>query len=95
MVNDDPNTIYMVQADASVSAGDLGLNFDVTAATADPNTVYGISTYALKASTRTSAISTALKLVGLAKVDDNAWSDPFPWLLVKTNGPILVQVSAV
>ena len=94
LVNDNPDTIFMMQADASVTAGDMGLNFDVTAATADPNTTYGISTYALDASTRTSAVGTALKLIGIAKVDDNAYGDPFPWVLVKTNGPIMFQVSA-
>lgn len=93
-VIDNPNAIFMVQADASVTAGDLGLNFNVTAAGGDVNTVYGTSQYALDASTRTSAVGTALKLVGLANIPDNAWGDPFPVVIVKLNGPIIEQVSA-
>lgn len=93
-VIDNQEAIFLVQADASVTAGDLGLNFDVTASGGDVDTAYGVSRYALDASTRTSAAGTALKLVGLARVDDNEWGDPFPWVLVKLNGPIMAQVSA-
>ena len=93
-VVDNPNALFLIQADASVTAGDLGLNFDVTAAGGDVNAVYGTSQYTLDASTRTSAIGTALKLVGLANIPDNNWGDPFPVLVVKLNGPILQQVSA-
>ena len=72
----------------------LGLNFDVTVASTDVNTVYGTSQYALDASTRTSAVGTALKVVGLARIVDNNWGDPYPVVVVKLNGPILDQVSA-
>jgi len=93
-VVDNPFALFMVQADASVTAGDLGLNFDVTASGGDVDAVYGVSRYTLDASTRTSAIGTALKLVGLANIPDNNWGDPFPIVVVKLNGPILQQVSA-
>lgn len=93
-VVDNPNALFIVQADASVTAGDLGLNFDVTASGGDVNSVYGTSQYTLDASTRTSAVGTALKLVGLANIVDNNWGDPFPIVVVKLNGPILQQVSA-
>ena len=93
-VIDNPFATFLIQADASVTAGDLGLNFDVTATGGDVNTVYGTSRYALDASTRTSAIGTALKLVGLANIPDNNWGDPFPIVVVKLNGPIMQQVSA-
>jgi hypothetical protein len=89
LVNDNPNTIYMMQADASVSAGDIGLNFNVTATAADAvDLVYGTSRHALDASTRTSAITGAVKLVGLARIPDNAWADPFPVVLVRLNSAI-------
>lgn len=91
---DNPFALFIVQADASVTAGDLGLNFDVTASGGDVNSVYGTSQYTLDASTRTSAVGTALKLVGLANIVDNNWGDPFPIVVVKLNGPILQQVSA-
>ena len=93
-VVDNPFALFMIQADASVTAGDLGLNFDVTASGGDVNSVYGTSQYTLDASTRTSAVGTALKLVGLANIPDNNWGDPFPIVIVKLNGPILQQVSA-
>jgi hypothetical protein len=93
-VVDNPNALFIMQADASVTAGDLGLNFDVTASGGDVNSVYGTSQYALDASTRTSAVGTALKLVGLANIVDNNWGDPYPIVVVKLNGPILQQVSA-
>jgi hypothetical protein len=93
-VVDNPFALFIIQADASVTAGDLGLNFDVTASGGDVNSVYGTSQYTLDASTRTSAVGTALKLVGLANIPDNNWGDPFPIVVVKLNGPILQQVSA-
>lgn len=93
-VVDNPFALFMIQADASVTAGDLGLNFDVTASGGDVNSVYGTSQYTLDASTRTSAVGTAVKLVGLANIPDNNWGDPYPIVVVKLNGPILQQVSA-
>jgi hypothetical protein len=94
LVNDNPNTIYMIQANASVSAGDIGLNFNVTATAADAvDAVYGTSRFALQASSRTSAIGTAVKLVGLARIPENVWSDAFPVVLVRLNSTI-AQVSA-
>lgn len=93
-VIDNPFATFLIQANASVTAGDLGLNFNVTAAGGDVDSVYGTSRYALQASSRTSAINTAVKLVGLANIPDNNWGDPFPVVVVKLNGPILQQVSA-
>jgi hypothetical protein len=93
-VIDNPFATFLIQANASVTAGDLGLNFNVTAVGGDVNTVYGTSRYAILATSRTSAINTAVKLVGLANIPDNNWGDPFPVLVVKLNGPILQQVSA-
>lgn len=93
-VCDNPEAIFMIQADASVTAGDLGLNFNVTATAADAvDPVYGTSRMALDASTRTSAVTGALKVIGLANVMDNAWGDPFPIVLVRMNS-VVAQVSA-
>jgi hypothetical protein len=79
----------MVQADASVSAGDVGLNFNVTATAADANdSTYGVSRFALDASTRTSAVTGAFKLIGFARLPDNAIADPFPVVLVRMNSAI-------
>lgn len=92
-VVDNPHAIFMVQADASITAGDLGLNFDCTANSAD-DTVYGVSRHALDASTRTSAVTGAFKIVGLAKIEDNNWGDPYPVVLVKMNVPVITNTSA-
>lgn len=86
MVADNPDLIFIIQADASVSAGDVGLNFNTTTLGAD--TVYGVSRAALDASTRTSAITGAVKLVGLAKVPGNEWSDAFPIVYVRMNSAV-------
>ena len=94
-VVDAPDSMFYIQADASVSAGDLGLNFDVTCSGGDTDTVYGVSRYALKASSRSSAITGSLKVLGIARLDGNAWSDPFPILTVKLNRSILTEASAV
>lgn len=93
-VTDNTEALFIIQANASVTAGDLGLNFNVTAAGGDVDSVYGVSRYALQASSRTSAVGTAVKLVGLARIQDNAWGDPYPVVVVKMNGPTLQQVSA-
>lgn len=91
-VVDNPEATFYVQADASVTAGDLGLNFDVT--TAGEDTIYGVSRYALDASTRTSAITGALKIVGLARVEGNAWGNPYPIVQVRINRSIITDASA-
>lgn len=93
-VVDNPETIFQIQANASVSAGDVGLNFNVTATAADAiDTVFKVSRHALHAASRTSAITGALKVVGLARIVDNAWSDPYPVVLVRMNS-VIAQVSA-
>jgi hypothetical protein len=84
--------VYMVQADGSVTVGDVGLNFNVT--TLGGDSVYGVSRMALDASTRTSAITGSLKLLGLARIDGNAWADAFPTVYAKINRPILADTSA-
>lgn len=93
-VVDSPEALFMVQANASLSAGDAGLNFEVTATAADAvDTVMGISRMALKATSRTSAVTGAVKVLGLARIPDNNWDDPFPVVVCRLNS-IIAQVSA-
>jgi hypothetical protein len=92
-ITDSAEALFMVQADATVSQTDFGLNFDVTASGGDVDQVYGVSRYALKASSRSSAIGLPCKIVGIAKIIDNAWNDPYPIVVVKLN-TIMAQVSA-
>ena len=71
-VEDDPNATFIIQADASITAGDVGYNFDVSLGAGV--TATGSSTTVLKASTRT--VGTALiQVVGLFDRVDNAFSN--------------------
>lgn len=88
----DPDATFWIQANASVSAGDVGLNFNVT--TLGESDLFGQSRYGLMATTRTTANTAPLKIVGLARVPDNAWDNPFPIVEVKMNMPILTTLSA-
>lgn len=92
-VVDNPHALFWIQADGTVSAGDLGLNFNVTVSGGD-DTINGISRHALDASTRTSAITGTLKLTGLAAIDGNAWGNAFPIVEVVINRSVLTDVSA-
>ena len=74
-VIDDPAQTYWIYADASVSQGDVGLNFEVTAS-GGGNATTGIAYTVLDASSR--GQGGLLQVVGLAEVPNNAWSDPTP-----------------
>ena len=80
-VVDDSQATFIIQADASVTVGDLGLNFDLSAV-ASVNTVFGKSQAVLKASTRATA-SKMVRLVGLYDTPDNSWNDAFPIVEVR------------
>ena len=77
MVNDDANAVVKIQADASVSVGDIGLNFDVTIGAGNATT--GASGYGLKASTRKTTTA-LLRVRDIYAQPDNAFSDAFPIL---------------
>lgn len=91
-VVNQPSAVFWIQANASVSAGDVGLNFNVT--TLGEDNVFGVSRYALAATTRTTANTAPVKVVGLARIPENAWDNPFPIVEVKVNQPILTTLSA-
>lgn len=80
LVIDDPDQTYLIQADASVSIADVGLNFNATIGTAE--TTFKRSRYGLQAASRTAA-SAQFRLIGLWEQPDNAWSDPFPLVEVE------------
>ena len=72
LVDDDPNSTYVVQADSSLTIGDLALNFDVTLGTG--STFTGRSGFGIKASSR--ATTTAMvRPVALYEQPDNAFGD--------------------
>lgn len=80
-VVDDDRATFIVQADASVTAGDAGLNFELSAV-ASVNTTFGQSQAVLKASTRTTA-SKMVRLIGIYDTPDNGWNDAFPIVEVR------------
>lgn len=80
-VVDDPFATLIVQADASVTVGDMGLNFELSAV-ASVNATFGQSQAVLKASTRTTA-SKVVRLIALYDTPDNSWNDAFPIVEVR------------
>lgn len=72
---DNEQQAFVIQADASVTVADVGLNFDVTLGA--PGTVTQRSTYGLKASSR--KVTTALvRVIDIHDEPGNAFGDPFP-----------------
>lgn len=80
-VVDDPMATFIVQADASVTVADLGMNFELSAI-CSVNQSFGKSQAVLKASTRTTA-SKLVRLISLYETPDNAWTDAFPIVEVR------------
>lgn len=80
-VVDDPEQKYIVVADATVSWGDVGLNYELSGVgVPDTN---GRSTAVLKASSRTSAAK-AVQVVGPYNLPDNNFgSDAYPYVEVR------------
>jgi hypothetical protein len=80
LVLDDPGATFIIGADASVSAGDLGLNFDVS--NGGGNTLLGQSAFVLAAGTRKGG-SGLVRVVGLYTTPDNAYGDAFTQVEVR------------
>ena len=73
LVCDDPDTIYKVQANASVTTQDVGLNFIVTVSAG--NTTFGTSRAHLEAASRASTINGGIRMVGLYDIPGNYFSN--------------------
>ena len=84
MVMVDPDMTYYIGADASCTAGDIYLNFDLTLGSG--NTATGISGFGLKAATRV-ATTAQVKAVGVKDIPGNdidvATERAFPIMAVK------------
>lgn len=74
-VVDQPEATYIVQADATVSLGDLGMNFELSAI-ASVDASYGKSRANLRVASRTTA-SKLVRVIGLYDTPDNVWGDAF------------------
>jgi hypothetical protein len=83
-VLDDPNQLFIIQADEDVVQADFGKNADVTASTTC-STVTGVSAMTLDSSTIATTAALNLKLVGLYNVDGNALGENYTVVIVKIN----------
>ncbi len=80
-VVDNPSAIYVMQADATVSLGDIdSANYAVTLGAG--STVTGRSGYGIKVASRTST-SEMLRIVGSYDIPNNALGDANPKVLVR------------
>jgi len=74
LVNDDPATTYVVQADASLTLGDLLHNFNVTLGSG--STVTGQSGFGIKVGSVTTGTA-MVKPLALWDTPGNAWGDAY------------------
>lgn len=81
-VLDDPNQLFLIQADEDVVQADIGKNADVVGT--GGSTVNGISTMELDSSTVANTAALNLKIVALHETTDNAFGD-YAVVVVKIN----------
>lgn len=78
----DPNIVYEIQANATLTQAAIGEQFDWSAnTTASGNTVTGLSNVTLNVAS--TAANAGLRVIGLTPGPDNAWGDPFPVVQVQ------------
>lgn len=75
----DPDLVYEIQADASVTIAGMGQQYDWTALAG--NTTTGLSSVALDVAT--AGANAGLRVIGLNPGPDNAFGDSFPLLQVQ------------
>ena len=91
-VVDDPSAIYVMQADATVSIGDVeSANFAVTLGSG--STLTGRSGFGIKVATRDTTISQMVRVVGSYDIPGNELGDANPKVLVRIVQHIDAQVS--
>lgn len=80
-VYDDPEIVYEIQADGSVSLANMGEQTVFGLGTG--NTTTGQSGASLTASSLSSSTASQLRVVGVASTPDNAWGDTYTIVQVK------------
>jgi hypothetical protein len=92
-VVDDPDAVFMIQADGSIPQSALGANGDIvqTAGTS----VFGKSRNALSSVTLDTTSTRPLRVVGLADIPGNAWGDAYTIVLVKFNNHQLTTLTGI
>ena len=88
-VVDDPNALFMAQADATVAQAGLGANASLTAvqSTSTGSTTTGNSTTSLNA-TLTQTVTNVFRVVDFVESPDSTVGDAFTDLIVKFNAGI-------
>jgi len=82
-VLDDPNQLFLIQADEDVEQADIGKNADVVMGTG--NTVTGASGMELDSSTIAKTAALNVKIVGFYDSPDNTPGEDFVTVVVKIN----------
>lgn len=82
-VLDDPNQLFIIQADEDIVQADIGKNADVVGT--GGSTVTGVSTMELDSSTVAKDAALNLKIVGLYDVPGNSLGTNFSVVVVKIN----------
>lgn len=83
-VLDDPNQLFLIQADEDIVQADFGKNADVTASTTGDTTT-GVSNMTLDSSTIATTAALNLKLVAKYDVPNNALAENYTVVVVKIN----------
>lgn len=92
-VVNDPNAVFAIQADATVSLAALGANAAVVQGAG--NTQFGVSRVSLSASSINTTDTLPLRIVGLYAIPGNAWGDTYPILLCKFNNHQLTTLTGI
>lgn len=92
-VVDDPNAVFMIQADGTLTQAAVGANAAIVQ-TAGTSAI-GKSRNALSASSVDTTSTLPLRIVGLAELPDNAWGDAYPIVLVKFNNHQLTTQTGI
>jgi hypothetical protein len=82
-VLDDPNQLFIIQADEDIVQADIGKNADVVGT--GGSTVTGVSTMELDSSTIANTAALNLKIVGVYDTPGNALGENFTVVVVKIN----------
>jgi len=82
-VLDDPNQLFVIQADEDVVQADIGQNAAVTSTAGSTTT--GVSAMELDSSTILTTNTLVLKIVGLYNIPNNSLGENFTQVIVKIN----------
>lgn len=94
-VVDDPNAVFMIQADGTLTQAALGANAAIVQTAGSATSSFGRSRNALSASSVDVTPTLPLRIVGLAELPDNAWGDAYPIVLVKFNNHQLTNTTGI